>query len=179
MRILKAGLAAMALAACGPTGATGDADAQPATKATPDAAVTNVDRAAILRANNLTADARGMVENECGEKVAPKYLPADLGGAVGTAIVFVMEGGPNTASCYGDGADLHVMKREGAVFREIHGLRGGVLIIVPQTTQGVKNIIDGGPGFSHPLWAWNGRDYADTGRKVADGQYSEGAIYLP
>ncbi len=172
---------AVALAACGQAAAPSDAEAQPATQAAAPAesGVSAADKAAVLRALTVRADARGQVENDCGEKVTPKFVPAALGGAVGTAILFVMEGGPNTVSCYGDGPGLTLMKREGATFREIYSARGRSIIVLPRMTSGVHDFADGGPGFSFPVWAWNGTRYAATGRQISDAEASKGAIYLP
>ena len=117
MRLFKSILAAsvFALVACGQPAATSEAEAQTASTAATE--VSAADRTAILRAAQLTADARGMVENECGEKVTPQLTPVDLGGAVGTAVLLAMSGGPNYASCYGDGPGLTMFKREGATWR--------------------------------------------------------------
>jgi hypothetical protein len=113
-----------------------------------DGIATDADRAAILAVMNMPADTNGMVMNECGEAVTPGFLPAEMGGAVGTAILFVMEGGPNSVSCYGDRPDLHLMMRDGDSFREIYAARGRVLVILSAMTDGVRDIADGGPGFS-------------------------------
>jgi hypothetical protein len=51
-------------------------------------------------------------------------------------------------------------------------------VLLPSTTNGVHDIADGGPGFSFPLWQWNGSVYAQTGREVSDAEIS-GATYLP
>ena len=69
---------------------------QPATKAN---SLVDTDRAAILKTLGLKGNPRGQVMNECGELSTPQFLPAELGGAVGTATLFAMSGGPNTASC--------------------------------------------------------------------------------
>ena len=138
------------------------------------------DQAAILTALRLSADAQGQVMNECGELVTPQYLPAELGGAVGTATLFAMSGGPNMASCYGDGPDLHLLMRDGAGWREIYSARGRVLVILPTATSGVRDIADGGPGFSFPVWTWNGKAYAPAGREISDAELSSlEATYLP
>lgn len=176
-RVMSAAVA-VALAACGQAAAPSDAEAQPATQSA-TVGLSASDKTAILRQMSLSADARGQVENECGEKVTPQFLSAALGGPVGTATLFVMEGGPNTATCYGDGPDLHLMKREGAAFREIYSARGRMIIVLPTLTGGVHDIADGGPGFSFPVWKWNGTDYADSGRHISDQESARGAVYLP
>lgn len=135
---------------------------------------------AILTALGHSANAQGQVMNECGELSTPQFLPADLGGSVGKATLFAMSGGPNTATCYGDGPDLHLMMRDGAGWREIYSARGRMLVILPTSTTGVRDIADGGPGFSFPVWAWNGTVYAPAGREISDTELSNlKATYLP
>src|SRR6188474_3029029 len=75
------------LAACGEDAAQAPSAAGP---------ITNAERAAILGALGLAADVDGQVMNECGELSTPQFLPAELGGSVGTATLFAMSGGPNT-----------------------------------------------------------------------------------
>jgi hypothetical protein len=158
------------LAACG----------ENAAQAPSAAAVTDADRVAILGALGLTANADGRVVNECGELSTPQFLPAELGGSVGTATLFAMSGGPNTASCYGDGPDLHLFRRDGASWREIYSARGRMLIILPTDTGGVRDLGDGGPGFSFPVWVWNGSEYAPANREISDDELPGANVtYLP
>jgi hypothetical protein len=170
MHLSKAAvLVAVALGACGRPGVTPDAPG-----------VTDADHAAILRTLGLSSDQEGLVTNECGERVRPQYLPAELGGSVGTAILFAMSGGPRTAACYGDGPDLHLMMRDGASWREIYAARGRMLIVLPTSTGGVRDIGDGGPGFSFPVWFWDGTRYAPAGRDISDAELSKlEPTYLP
>lgn len=167
----------LALAACNDSGASADADDQPsATSAS--TAITDADKAAIFALLGMTPNARGDVMNECGELSTPQFLSADVGGAAGTAILFAMGGGPTTASCYGDGSLLYLYVRDGARLREVYADRGGVLVLLPTRTNGVRDIADGGPGFSFPLWQWNGMTYAYADRSVGDGELGE-ATFLP
>lgn len=172
MKTMFAAVAALlfvALAACGGPVATADSRA-----------FTEADRAAILETRQLSADAQGLVMNECGDLVTPQFLPAELGGDVGTAILFAMGGGPTIASCYGDGPDLHLMMRQATGWREIYSARGRVLIILPTSTGGVRDLADGGPGFSFPVWTWNGSRYAPASREVSDADLGKmEAAYLP
>ena len=171
MRSLAAAatLLSLAIAACAPQAVTPDAGP-----------LTDADRAAILGALRLSANEQGLVLNECGELSMPQFLPAELGGSVGTAVLFAMSGGPTTASCYGDGPDLHLLVREATGWREIYSARGRVLIILPTSTGGVRDIGDGGPGFSFPVWTWNGSRYAPAGREVSDAELSKmKPTYLP
>ena len=140
--------------------------------------VAAADRSAILQAAGFAADAKGSIENECGEKVAPKFAPVALGGGAGDAVVLVIEAGPNTAGCYGDGPDLRLMKREAQGFREIFAMRGGMLIVLPRKGATPREIARGGPGFAFPLLRWNGVRYAETGRSVSDEDIG-GADFFP
>ena len=167
-------LVVLVLSACGQLAATGAAQAEPTTAATP--AVSPADHASVLRSMKIAADARGQVENDCGESVTPRFLPAEMGGQVGTAVLFVMEGGPNTASCYGDGPGLLLLKREGASWREIYSSRGGYLAILKTMHGGVHDIAFAGPGFQHPLWTWNGTKFAPANRTVSDAQTANATI---
>ncbi len=164
----------LGLASCGQSAAPGGTGAQ--TQAV--GALTDADRAAILLSQNLSADASGQVENDCGERVTPQFLPAEVGGAVGSATLLAMSGGPNYASCYGDGPGLTLLKREGAAWRAIYSSRGGYLAILPSQTNGVRDIAFAGPGFEHPLHVWNGNVYVHSGRSVADAAMAD-ATTLP
>lgn len=176
IRLLPAALF-LALAACGQAAAPNTAEAQTAQTATPGAP-TVADQTAILRAVGLTAGRDGKVENECGDRVTPQFVPAEMGGAVGTAILFVMVGGESMASCYGDGPGLWLMKREGATWRSVYDSRGGYLAILPTQHNGVHDIAFAGPGFDHPLYTWNGMTFVAADRGIADAQM-ENATILP
>jgi hypothetical protein len=177
--ILIASVAA-AMAACGQP-ATTSSEAQAQTNAAGAQAsgdVTAAERAAILGALSAHANAAGQLENECGEWVTPQFLPADLGAGVGRAVAFVMEGGPNTAACYGDGPLVQLMRYDGGAWREIYQNRGGGLIILPTLHNNANDMADGGPGFSFPVWEWNGTEYVNANRQVADSALSD-ARFLP
>lgn len=175
MRTFFAASLFLAIAACGQAAAPSAADAQTQSPG----ALTDADRSAILNAIGLSAaNAQGQVINECDELVTPQYMPAELGGDVGTAILFGIGGGPNMATCYGDGPLLHLMMRDGVGWRQVYTDRGGMLIILPTSTRGVHDIADGGPGFSFPVLQWNGRAYAHTNREIGDSEL-DGATFLP
>jgi len=171
-----------ALAACGQAAAPTDAEAQPtadATQAAAGAEITDADKAAVLRAIGLTAaNAQGDIMNECGELSTPQYVVAPLGGAAGNGILFAMSGGPTTASCYGDGHLLYLFVRDGAGLRQVYDARGRVFVLMTSTTNGVRDIVDGGPGFTFPLWTWNGTTYEYNDRTVADSALGD-ATFLP
>ncbi len=137
-----------------------------------------VDRVALLGALKLAANEQGQVLNECGDRVTPTIAAAALGGSAGAAQLVAIGGGPTMAACYGDGPDLHLLVRDGATYREIYSARGRMLVILPGTTNGVRDIADGGPGFSFPLWQWNGTVYANTGRQVSNADIAK-ATFLP
>jgi hypothetical protein len=178
--VLCAGLAACDRPAVtpnqGPAVGAGDGPAV----ATDARGLTDADRAAILVALGLSAEADGRVVNECGDPVVPSFLPAELGGSVGTATLFAIGGGPTMASCYGDGPAIHLFMQDGAAWRQIYSARGRMLIILKSATGGVRDIADGGPGFSFPVWSWDGTRYAPAGREIADAELeSQEAAYLP
>jgi len=170
--------ACLALAACGQA-ATTPADAQPQAAAGAPAALSAADKTAMLRAINMTPDASGRVTNACSDKVTPTFTAVELGGAVGTAQLVVIPGGPSSYTCYGDGpGDLHLLRRTGASFSEIHALQGGFLVVLATSHNGVKDIADGGPGVSHPLYWWNGSAYAQHG-EIADSAMGDSAQMYP
>ena len=53
-----------------------------------------------------------------------------------------------------------------------------MLVILSTRTNGVRDLADGGPGFSFPLWQWNGTTYAYANRSVSDGELGD-AAFLP
>ncbi|MES1199367.1 MAG: hypothetical protein ABUS48_05230 [Pseudomonadota bacterium] len=137
-------------------------------------AVTMNDRMAALHAINMPPDGRMRVMNACDERVAPQFLPANIGGPVGTALVVVVGGGENSATCYGDGPGLlFVLKREGANFRVIFQGQG-FLSILPSTHSGAHDLSIGGPGFTFPVYTWNGHEYTLSARSISDTQFGEG-----
>ena len=173
MRMLKAISVSifLAAAACGQAATPADADAQTA------GALTDADRAAIMQTLDFRPDAAGMVENACGSRVTPQFAAADLGGEVGVAQLVVVPGG-DTPTCYGDGPGaMMLVRREGDTFRLIYSNQGGFFVILPTETNGVHDIAHGGPGFQHPVFAWNGAEYARAG-SIADGDMGE-ATFLP
>lgn len=172
MRVVLASLA-LALAACSPAPAP-----QAEAPAVAGAALSDADRTAVLTALSLTANAEGQVTNECGELVTPRILPAHLGGAVGTAQVVAIDGGPNTATCYGDGPDIHVLAQVGGAWRQIYSDRGGGVIVLRTQTNGVRDIAAGGPGFSFPVFTWNGNEYVPANRQIADSELGD-AEFVP
>lgn len=179
MRIAKAISVSvlLTLAACGQAAAPSDAGAQ--TNAATTDEVTAADRDAILAALHLRANTQGQVENECGERVTPQFIITDVGAGVGRAITFVIGGGPNMASCYGDGPLVILMRATGGSWREIYqNRRGGGIIILPTQHNGANDIADGGPGFSFPVWEWNGAAYVSANREVADSALGD-ARFVP
>jgi len=180
MRTAVISMFAIALAACGQAASTSPAQAQPSTTnaaPAPAIAASAADKTAILQAVHLSADAHGQVMNECGDRVAPQYIAADVG--LGQTILFVMIGGPNGGySCYGDGPGLWLMKHDGAAWRAIYTTRGGSMIILPTTHNGAHDLAFGGPGMSHTTSRWNGSAYA-AGPDIADDAIPASAPALP
>lgn len=137
-----------------------------------------VEQAAMIESLGLVLDPTGHVVNDCREAVLPQFLPVPAGGKSALTLV-VIPGGTGTAACYGDGPDLHLMLHEGTTFREVFALRGGALILLTSKTKGLRDIAEGGPGASYPLWRWDGAAYVQTGGSVSDGPATKGALILP
>lgn len=162
----------VALAACGQAAAPADADAQTAAT-TASADLTAADRTAILTAMNLSANAQGLVQNECGDMVTPQFFVIDLGAGVGRAAAFMIGGGASIASCYGDGPLTVLYRNTGGSWREIYQQRGGSPAILPAQHNGGNDLAAGGPGFSFPVWQWNGAEYTPANREVPDSALSD------
>jgi hypothetical protein len=47
-----------------------------------------------------------------------------------------------------------------------------MLVILPTSTGGVRDLADGGPGFSFPVWTWNETRYARASRNISDAELS-------
>ncbi|HVY86466.1 MAG TPA: hypothetical protein VG943_15135 [Caulobacterales bacterium] len=142
-------------------------------------AISASDRMAALHAINMTPVGGGQVVNACEDRVAPQFYPANIGGPVGTALLVVIPGGPNSATCYGDNPGaLFLLKREGAAFRTIFQGQG-ILAILPSAHSGAHDISIGGPGFSFPVYTWNGHDYAISSRTISDTQFGAGQMLPP
>lgn len=163
----------LALAACGQAAAPSEADAQTGGATAANAELTAADKTAILTAMNLRANAQGQVENECGDMVTPQFTPTDFGAGVGRAVAFIIGGGPSTAACYGDGSLVVVYRNTGGAWREIYQQRGGMPAILSTQHHGGNDIAAGGPGFSFPVWEWNGNEYAPANREVPDSALSD------
>jgi hypothetical protein len=166
-----------ALAACGQAAAPSEADAQTA-GAAQSGEVTSAERAAILAALNLRANGQGLVENECGERVTPRFLVADIGSGPGRVIAFDIGGGPNTISCYGDGTLTIFFRQTNGAWDQIWENRGGGAIVLSTQHNNGNDIASGGPGFSFPVWQWNGTTYVDAHRTVADSALGD-ARFIP
>jgi hypothetical protein len=161
----------LALAACGQAAGPADADAQTS------GALTDSDKAAIMRTLDFRADSNGQVENACGSQVAPQFSAVDLGGDVGTAQLVLVPGGENSPTCYGDGPGaLMLVRRDGAGFRQIYMNQGGFLAVLATETNGVRDLAHVGPGFQHPMFTWNGNEYVPAGRAIADADMSDATI---
>lgn len=172
MRTLLTVVAAIVLAACGQAAAPNEAGAQTSgAVATGD--VTAAERAAILTELQLRANAQGQVRNECGDMVTPQFTPVDLGAGVGRAVAFMIGGGPSMAACYGDGPFVVIYRNTGGAWREIYQQRGGIPAILSAQHNDANDIAAGGPGFSFPVWQWNGAAYEYANREVPDSALSD------
>lgn len=139
---------------------------------TTPAAVSDEERFQAIASLGLEYDADGQVLNDCGEAVTPDVHATDLGGAIGRALLVVMKGGPNTASCYGDtGMQFFLLKAEGSGFKQI---ASGMGHFAPMATEhnGVKDFAVGGPGMEFPVYEWSGRAYVAT-RQIPDTEFPQ------
>ena len=174
MRILKTISVSvfLALAACGQAAAPGEADAQTASAtgaaSTTSAELSAADKTAIFALLQMRPNAQGQVQNECGDMVVPQFFVIDLGAGVGRAVAFMIGGGPSLASCYGDGPLTIIYRNTGGAWREIYQQRAGSPAILSTQHQGGNDLAAGGPGFSFPVWQWNGTEYAFANREVPD-----------
>jgi hypothetical protein len=174
MRILLTAVTILALAACGQAAAPTDAEAQTGGGAVgASTELTAADRTAILTALSLSANAQGLVQNECGDMVTPQFVAIDLGSGVGRAVAFMIGGGASIASCYGDGPLTVIYRNTGGAWREIYQQRGGTPAILPAQHNGGNDLAAGGPGFSFPVWQWNGTEYVNANREVPDSALSD------
>ena len=140
--------------------------------------VSAADRDAILNAVSLKADAQGRVQNDCGDMITPQLLPVDLGPKVGPAVLLVMTGGPSQATCYGDGPGLTLFRRAGTSWAQIYTSRGASLLVMKEMHNGAPDLVYGGPGFSHPVYEWNGTEYLPAKREVPADKTAD-AVFLP
>ncbi|MEQ1931503.1 MAG: hypothetical protein ABL957_13380, partial [Parvularculaceae bacterium] len=134
------------------------------------APVSGDERAGALHALGLKFASAGQVMNACDEAISPDIHAVELGGEVGRALLVVMKGGPNTASCYGmTGMEFHLMKQKGRVLTVI--LTGaGHVAPMESAHLGVKDIAVGGPGFEFPVYEWTGATYEST-RTIPDSEF--------
>lgn len=168
----------LSLAACGQAAAPTEVGAQTTDAAAQGGEVTEAERAAILAALSLQADAQGRVENECGERVTPQFAVADIGSGPGRVIAFSIGGGPNLLTCYGDGSLTILMRAHDGAWGEIwQGRPGGAIVLSTQHNNG-NDIARGGPGFSFPVSQWNGSTYVSADRSVSDTDLND-ARFIP
>jgi hypothetical protein len=132
------------------------------------------EHAALIAATGYTLGADGTVENACGTRVHPQTLPADVGGDVGLTWLLIVPGGEGSPTCYGDvPGDMYLLWREDAGYAVIFS-GGGYISILPETgVGGVHDIVLGGPGFSFPVFTWDGAAYAPADRTISDEEFAQ------
>jgi hypothetical protein len=168
------------LAACGQPSAT-QTSAQGA-EASAEAAEIKMsagDHAALIAVTGYALAADGTVENACGERVHPQTLPADVGGSVGLAWLIVVGSGPNATGCYGDvPGGLYLVMRDADAYRLIFADSGYLAILPEMGIDGVHDVAIGGPGFSFPVYEWDGSSYVPADRMISDEELGR-ATMLP
>ena len=129
-----------------------------------NAAPTAADLAGAL---GLAPDAGGQVRNMCDSTVTLEIHNVALGGAVGTGYLVVIPGGDATPACYGDApGDMYLLVADGAGYRQVFA-GAGYVTILPSQTAGVSDFTLAGPGFSFPVYRWNGTSFA-VGGEISD-----------
>jgi hypothetical protein len=139
------------------------------TPQTEPTAVSAQERTAAIAALPLEPAPGGAVMNDCGEATVPDIHVAQLGGAVGRALLVVVGGGPTTLTCYGmSGMQFSLLMREGDAWKTI--FRGqGHFAVMESEHRGVRDIAVGGPGLEFPAYEWNGTAYVFS-RMIPDGE---------
>ncbi|MEO8241498.1 MAG: hypothetical protein ABI832_04250 [bacterium] len=111
----------------------------------------------------MTISAQGEVENACGETVTASVTEIDFGGKLGVTYLLVIPGGPNTAGCYGDvPGDSYLLATGSQGFKVVFS-GGGTIVMLSTEHGGVHDFAIGGPGFSFPLYVWNGKSFVPKG----------------
>lgn len=139
--------------------------------------LSDADKAEIFRALQLMSDAQGRVVNDCNEVVTPRLIAVDLGEAIGVAQLIIIPGGPNTAGCYGDvPGDMHLLMRDDMRFRVIFSGRGYIGVLSSGYND-APDIALRRPGFTFPVFEWDGSQYLSAGRSVSDKEFDAAARY--
>ncbi len=185
LRRTTAAALVLAAAACGPSDTqtppprddspppAETAAAAPAAPSAPTAEV-EPDVAALLRAIGVEADADGRVVNACDKAVVPLIVAVDLGAASARAVV--IPGGPEAPTCYGDGPGaVHLVTLDDGGPKLVL-LHLGYIGILETETDGVRDVALGGPGFSFPVFVWDGGGYTAAGRAVADADFAAATV---
>ena len=102
------------------------------------------------------------IENMCGSTVTATVTPIDFGGDLGTAWLLLIPGGDDTPACYGDfPGDMYLMAAKDEGYVMIFA-GGGFITVLPTDHGGVRDFALGGPGFSFPVYGWNGKEFTAT-----------------
>jgi hypothetical protein len=121
------------------------------------------DAVALAKLVGIKDAGSGQVMNACDEAVVPTVTPIEFGGAVGTAQLLVIPGGPNQMTCYGDNpGEMFLLMADGAGFKTVFNGMGFVTVL-PKTHKDVHDFALGGPGFTFPVYVWNGKEFAQKG----------------
>jgi hypothetical protein len=142
------------------------ADAPVASAAGSD--LTPADRKKLIGQTGYQLDKNGKVDNACGEKVAPKFVSANVGGAVGVAQLVAIPNGKQ--ACNPDGTEFYLEASGGKGFHVIFADQGRIVILDTTGDDGVRDIalVHKGGGVS-PVYRYKKSQlgYASGGRNAS------------
>jgi hypothetical protein len=85
--------------------------------------------------------------------------------------IFVSFGNTYTSGNTGSSIVLFIKDAKGVYTTQL-GFPSTVPDVLAATNQGYPDLLIGGPGFEHPAWRWNGKEYAFN-RKVKEADYEK------
>lgn len=94
-----------------------------------------------------------------------EVLPTDLN-RDGIEELFVVYGNSFTSGHTGSSVVLFIKNAAGQYESNL-GFPGTAPDVLPTTSKGYPDLVIGGPGFSYPVWRWNGKKY-DLLRQISD-----------
>jgi|WetSurMetagenome_2_1015567.scaffolds.fasta_scaffold14693_8 hypothetical protein len=105
----------------------------------------------------LSKDKKAVIDSVCGQDASPTVKIEDLNGD-GAEEVFVIWGNTCTSGQAGQSISLFIKSANGA-YVDNFGFPGIDYEKMKTGNKGYPDLMIGGPGFCHPVWRWNGRQY--------------------